>query len=281
MQEMTPDEATVALYKCIYHNERNTTLEDVQRYVEAGARLRDIETRYGPPLLWALCNMCSPPILKYLIEKGGIDWTYKKGRYISYSEDEPWFYIDCITYHTYKNELIRTWHFYRLTYKDINQELINMFKIHNIPEHRYKKHLATIPSKDDEESYYSYTCLCNTRKQLCGEGYLEQMCELFGVTPDELENGILDLPDKMFDMSLLPKEDKPYCWNHSMDNPHIKMRGFFAFAELKIEKIYKEYSDELEKSYEGYESDESDESEQKESNEKESPYKCTISTSNV
>ncbi len=60
---MTPDEATVELYKCIDKNGKTTSLEEVQRYVEAGARLRDVETLYGPPLLYALRNRCRPPVL--------------------------------------------------------------------------------------------------------------------------------------------------------------------------------------------------------------------------
>jgi hypothetical protein len=245
---MTPDEATVALYKCIYNNHSNTTLEDVKKYVKAGARLRDIETLYGPPLLCALENRCSPPILKYLIKKGGIDWSYKKGRYIEYAEDEPWFEIECITYHTFKNELIRLWHYCKVTYKVLNQELINMFKIHNIPEEKYKEHLIMVPTKyeGDPELYDIYLSICKERKYRYGETYLEEVCDLFGVTPEELENGILELLDSIFDTSLLPKEDKPYCWNHLMDIPNDKPRGYFMHAGIDIEKVYNEDSNESE-----------------------------------
>lgn len=270
---MTPDEATVALYNCIYTNGRNTTLEEIQRYVEAGAHLHNVETQYGPPLLFALECLCELPILKYLIEKGGIDWEYKKGRYIHLSEDDPaWFAIKCITYHSIKNELIRTWHHYKVTYKDLNQELINMFKIHAIPEKRYKKYLLRVPTKDDKdkEEYYVYTTVCNARRRRVSETYLEQICELFGVTPEELENGVLDLPDTVLDTSLLPVEDKPFCWNQLKDNPQDKLRGCFFFAELPILKRYNqgvdnEYSNEyaesnIEYSDKSSESGESDES---------------------
>ena len=48
---MTPDEATVELYKYMNKQGTNSRLNDIQKFVEAGARLRDIETLYGPPLL--------------------------------------------------------------------------------------------------------------------------------------------------------------------------------------------------------------------------------------
>jgi hypothetical protein len=260
---MTPDEATVALYKCIDKNDRDTTLEDVKRYVEAGARLRDVETLYGPPLLHALNNLCKIPILKYLIEKGGIDWSYKKGRYIEYAEDEPWFYIDCITYHTFKNELIRIWHYCNVTFKVLNQELINMFKIHAIPEEKYKEYLLKVPTEYDEDVgfYDDYMSICKGRKYRYGETYLEELCELFSVTPEELENGILELPDSIFDTSLLPVEDKPYCWNHVMDTSHNKPRAYFMYAGIDIEVIYNEDS--------------------KQSDTEESSEECTVTTSNV
>jgi len=238
---MTPDEATVALYKCMYYNEHKTKLEEVKQYVEAGARLRDIETLYGPPLLCALENMCPITVLNYLIEKGGIDWSYKKGGYLHYSEDDPWFEIMCIKYHTYRNELIRLWHYCKVTYKELNQELVNMFKIHDISEELYKNHLMHVPKKEDSdiELYEEYSGLRNARRHRYGETYPEEVCKLFGVTPEELENGILDLPDSIFDISLLPKEDKPYCWNHFM-TPGYKMYGHFMFAILDIDYLYNE-----------------------------------------
>jgi hypothetical protein len=123
-----------------------------------------------------------------------------------------------------------------------------MFKIHQIPEEDFKKHLLRVPTKYDSDIdfYEIYLSICKAREYMYGETYLEEVCELFGVTPEELENGILDLPDSIFDISLLPKEDKPYCWNHFMDRPDDKPRGYFMHAGIDIEKIYNEDSQESE-----------------------------------
>jgi len=230
---MTPDEATVALYKCISNNREKTLIEEVKQYVEAGARLRDIETLYGPPLLCALENMCPIPILNYLIEKGGIVWSYKKGKYLFYSETEPTISLITITYNTIRNQLIYLWHFCKGSRKADNQVLLNIFKIYNIPEEEYKYKLFRYPYKVDENykpEYYDeefctelnlmhearYKRIC---RQYGGESYARQVCELFNVTPEELEDGILELPTKKYDIKLLPKEDKPYCWDHYIDKP--------------------------------------------------------------
>jgi hypothetical protein len=230
---MTPDEATVALYKCMYNNNRNTSLEDVKQYVEAGARLRDVETLYGPPLLFALKQRCKPSILNYLIEKGGIDWSYKKGKYIFYSETEPTITLVTITYNTIRNELIYLWHFCKGSRKADNQVLLNIYKIHNVPEEEYKYKLFRYPYKVNENynpEYYDdefctelnlmHEARCNRiSRQYGGESYAREVCELFGVTPEELEDGILELPEKKYDVTLLPKEDKPYCWNEHIHKP--------------------------------------------------------------
>ncbi len=219
---MTPDEATVELYKCIFKNRENTALEDVQRYVEAGARLRDIETLYGPPLLFALESTCKIPILKYLIEKGGIDWSYKKGYYLYHFEMEPPVYFISISYNTYMNQLIHMWHNCKGSFNAKNQELLNIYQDNNISEDKYKDMLYK-PIDEylnyDIEIYELYKARHETILQECGETYAEQVCALFGVTQDELENGSIELPNKSYDTSLLPAEDKPYCWNNLMDKP--------------------------------------------------------------
>jgi hypothetical protein len=243
---MTPDEATVELYKYIYENEHNTTLEDVQRYVEAGARLRDIETLYGPPLLLALYSKCRIPILKYLIEKGGIDWSYKKGKYMFYSEMEPAITLISITYNTFMNELIHTWHFCKGGRKADNQELMNIYRAKKVPKEECKNIVFRYPYEVDE--YYNdedfckelnqmYEARCNRiRKQYGGEEYARQVCELFGVTPEELEDGILELPEKYYDISLLPKEDKPYCWNMHINEPFGRpYDNIFIFYDVEDE----------------------------------------------
>ena len=75
------------------------------------------------------------------------------------------------------------------------------------------------------------------------------------------ENGILELPDSVFDTSLLPVEDKPYCWNYFMDTSHKRPRGYFMHAGLDIEGVYNEDS--------------------KQSDTEESSEECTVTTSNV
>ena len=251
MQKMTPDEATVELYKCIYENEHNTTLEDVQRYVEAGARLRDIETLYGPPLLFALEQMCKPSILKYLIEKGGIDWSYKKGKYMFYSETEPIITLLSISYNTFRNGLIHMWHFCKGSRKADNQELMNIYRANKVPEETYKNMVFRYPYKVDEEydtEYYDeefckelnlmHEGRCNRiRRQYGGESYARAVCELFGFTAEELEDGILELPEKDYDRTLLPAEDKPYCWNEYIDKPvgHA-FDNLFIFHDVEDEE---------------------------------------------
>ena len=222
MQKMTPDEATVELYKCIYENEHNTTLEDVQRYVEAGARIRDIETLYGPPLLFALEQMCKPSILKYLIEKGGIDWSYKKGYYLYHFEMDPPIYFISISYNTYMNQLIHMWHNCKGSFNADNQELMNIYRDNNISEDKYKDMLYKPIDEylnHNTDDYQLYKTRHDTILQQCGETYAEQVCDLFGVTSEQLENGILELPEKSYDITLLPPEDKPYCWNYLIDKP--------------------------------------------------------------
>jgi hypothetical protein len=225
---MSPDEATIELYKYMYYGREKATLEDVQRYVEAGARLRDIETLYGPPLLLALYSKCKIPILKYLIEKGGIDWSYKKGKYMFYSETEPTITLLSITYNTFMNELIHTWHFCKGSRKADNQELMNIYRANKVPEEKYRYMLYQYPVEVDE--YYDeefckelnlmYEARCDRiHNQYGGEAYARKVCTLFGVTPEKLEYGILELPEKDFDISLLPKEGKPYCWNENIDKP--------------------------------------------------------------
>jgi hypothetical protein len=239
MQEMTPDEASVALYKCMYYNRQYTSLEEVQQYVEAGARLRDIETLFGPPLLCALNSMCKPPILKYLIEKGGIDWEYKKGKYTFYSEVEPTITLLYITYNTILNELIHMWHFCKGSYKADNQVLRAFYRINKITDEKYnyKYKLFRYPFEVDE--YYDeefckelnivHEERCKRIRETYGETYAQEVCELFGITPEELEDGILELPEKTYDKTLLPAEDKPYCWNNYMHKP-----VGYAFHELFI-----------------------------------------------
>ena len=225
---MTPDEATVALYKCMYYNKDKSTLEEVKRYVEAGAYLRDIETLYGPPLLCALENLCRPPILKYLIEKGGIDWSYKKGKYTFYSEIEPTITLVYITYNTIQNELIHLWHFCKGSRKADNQVLLNFYRVNKYPKENWKYKLFRYPVEVDEhydedfcrEINLAHEGRCkHIYEQYGGESYAREVCELFGVTPEELEDGILELPEKTYDISLLPAEDKPYCWNEYIDTP--------------------------------------------------------------
>ena len=252
---MTPDEATVELYKCIHKNGKNTSLEDVQRYVEAGAHLRNVETLFGPPLLCALEHLCKPPILKYLIEKGGIDWEYKKGKYTFYSETEPTITLVYITYNTIRNELIHLWHFCKGSRKADNQILTAFYRINKITDkkYNYKYKLFRYPFEVDEyydEEYCKelnmmHEARCNRiRIQYGGEAYAREVCELFSLTPEELEDGVLELPEKTYDKSLLPAEDKPYCWNNYMDKPvGYAFHELFIFPDSENEESDAEYSE--------------------------------------
>jgi hypothetical protein len=211
---MTPDEATIELYKYIYKNHWNSTVEGIQPFVEAGARLRDIETLYGPPLLYALSSKCSIPVLKYLIEKGGIDWNYKKGHFRYYLEDVPQLHHVSIMYNTIRNELLHLWHSCKGSYTIVDYELIRTYEWNGYSKEKYNKRLYRTNIDDTEIKDYKKEAIKLQEK--FGD-YPLQVCELFGVTPEELENGIPELPENTYDKSLLPKEDKSYCWNHIME----------------------------------------------------------------
>lgn len=213
---MTPDEATIELYKYIYKNHRNSTVEGIQPLVEAGARLRDIETLYGPPLLHALSSKCSIPVLKYLIEKGGIDWNYKKGHFQYYLEDAPQLHHISIMYNTIRNELLHLWHYCKGSYIIVDYELIHTYESNGQSKEKYNKRLYRTHIDNTEIKDYKKEAI--KLQQEFGD-YPLQVCELFGVTSEELENGIPELPENTYDTSLLPKEDKSYCWNDLMDDP--------------------------------------------------------------
>lgn len=224
---MTPDEATVALYKYMNKHRTNSKLEDIQPLVEAGARLRDIETLYGPPLLYALVCLCNIDILKYLIEKGGIDWSYKKGYYRYYLEDIPQIEYTVILYNTLKNQLLSLWHFCKGSHVLDDYVLEYMFKLHGYTEEQYDRYLyrthidCTIP--------VNYKKVALQRQEKYGS-YILKVCELFGVTSEELESSVPELPDNLFDITLLPAEDKPYCWNTLMYEP-----VGYAYNPLKVD----------------------------------------------
>jgi hypothetical protein len=213
---MTPDEATVELYKYMHKHGSNSKLEEIQRFVEAGARLRDIETLYGPPLLYALECLCNIDILKYLIEKGGIDWSYKKGYYRYYFEDIPQIQYTLIIYNTLKNQLIHLWHFCKGSHVIDDYVLEFMFKSHGYMEEQYDRYLyrthidCTIP--------VNYKEMVSQRQEKYGS-YILKVCKLFDITSEELESSVPELPDHLFDITLLPAEDKPYCWNTLMYEP--------------------------------------------------------------
>jgi hypothetical protein len=213
---MSPDEATVALYKYLHKHGSKSTLEEIQRFVEAGARLRDIETLYGPPLLYTLSLLCSIDILKYLIEKGGIDWSYKKGHFQYYFEDAPQLHYICIMYNTFKNQLLHVWHYCKGSYKIIDYELIHIYEKSGYTFDTYKRWLYR--THIDNTEFKDYKKEAIERQQHFGD-YPLQVCKLFGVTPEQLEDGIPELPEHMYKHSLLPKENKLYCWNNFMEDP--------------------------------------------------------------
>jgi hypothetical protein len=213
---MTPDEATVELYKYIHTHGSKSRLNDIQKYVEAGARLSNIETLYGPPLLYALNCLCDISILKYLIEKGGIDWSYKKGHYEYYFEDYPCIQFIPILYNTFQNALLQLWHFCKGSHDLDDNVLEFIFKSHGYKEEEYKNYLYN--SHLDCTVPVNYKKVALQRQETYNE-YILQVCELFGVSPENLETGVLELPDHPFDITLLPAEDKPYCWNTLMDKP--------------------------------------------------------------
>jgi hypothetical protein len=213
---MTPDEATVELYKYMHKHRSSSTLEEIQRFVEAGARLRDIETLYGPPLLYALNCLCNIDVLKYLIEKGGIDWSYKKGHFQYYLEDAPQLHHVSIMYNTFWNELLHMWHYCKGSYKIVDYELIRIFERNGYTIETYKRWLYR--THIDNTEFRDYKKEAIERQTLYGD-YPLQVCMLFGVTPEQLEDGLPDLPEHTNKHSLLPKEDKPYCWNNFMKNP--------------------------------------------------------------
>jgi hypothetical protein len=224
---MTPDEATVELYKYMNKQGTNSKLNDIQKFVEAGARLRDIETLYGPPLFYAIECLCNIDILKYLIEKGGIDWSYKKGYYKYYFEDNPQIQYTLIIYNTLKNQLIDLWHFCKGSHVHDDYVLEFMFKSHGYVKDQYNRYLyrthidCTIPVNYKEVAI---------QRQETYKDYILKVCELFGVTPEELETSVLELPDNLFDITLLPAEDKPYCWNTLMYEP-----VGYAYNPLKVD----------------------------------------------
>jgi hypothetical protein len=223
---MTPDEATVELYKYMHKHGASSALEEIQRFVEAGARLRDIETLYGTPLLYALKCMCNIPILNYLIEKGGIDWSYKKGHYEYYFEDYPQLYYIPILYNSFRNVLIGVWHFCKGSHRIHDYVLEFIFKYHGYTENDYKRYLYR--NNLDNNVPVDHRKIALERQEMFKD-YIYQVCELFGVTPEELDTWYPDLPDQPFDISLLPAEDKPYCWNDLMEEP-----VGYAYSPLKV-----------------------------------------------
>jgi hypothetical protein len=210
------NEATQELYKTIYYGKENTNLEDVIKCVENGAYLTGITSSYGIPLLYAMNEWCSPNIIKYLAEKGGVDWDYKvpfKVEYYAYYPDLKHIIdIDYISYNSIKNLLI-----------DLKYSLENNPIIQNIIFKKYKNENPKFKYISQKPKKYLMNENINEKINKYIE-YLKEYCNILNINYNDLHyrdyiicepityNYIMD------ENGFIPLDDNPYNWKPKYNN---------------------------------------------------------------
>jgi hypothetical protein len=210
------NKATKELYKLIYYEGKNTKIEDVKKCVEDGAYLTGIRTTYGIPLLYAMYKLCSPDIIAYLVEKGGLDWNYKeplRAEYYNYHSDIKLIVdIDFITYDSIMNYLID------VKYSHNNNPILD-----NIMLKQYKKELPRFQYKK-KKPIKNYIM---NEDDLLNISYLKEYCKILNVRYEDIHYKNYLSPEFVrYDhykdyKDYFPKDDQPYCWkptNKNTDN---------------------------------------------------------------
>jgi hypothetical protein len=235
---MTPNQATRELYKLFedrFFEDRSTMLErvtydKVKTLIDAGARLTGIDAIGGISIIWALEFKYDISIIRLLAESGGIDMDYITAicgsidyyswhcdkhpdnrnecddncRYES-EEDEPFGYciiIDkrVILYKSIKNSLIKLYH------SAIGSNYVFNTLIKECYRQGYSWFNEIVILQDtnivDEEKYK----------------YVEQCCEIFNITIDELKHMKLDIPPDMRDSHDVPINNHSYNYPNCMDD---------------------------------------------------------------
>jgi hypothetical protein len=211
------NKATKELYRILYKiekREKKAKLEDIKKCVEDGAYLNGIRVYYGLPLLYAISILCPPDIIAYLVEKGGIDWTYKEPVKSDYYRIHPnkryRLYFTYIFYYSIMNVLISKKYYYtnnghilkNLTFRQFKKECPRFKYFKQTPKHIFimgKKSIQTIK-------------------------LLKEYCKILNIKYEDLHHKNFELPDVVhYDDErdygdYFPKDDQPYYYDPENDD---------------------------------------------------------------
>ncbi len=229
---MTPNQATRELYK-LFEDElsriETVTYDKVKTLIDAGARLTGINAMGGIPIIWALRFKYDISIVRLLAESGGIDMDYITTEYESidyYSEyclkhpdnrnecdnncryesqeEEPFGYCiiiekSIVVYASIRNYLIKLYH------EAIGSNYVFNTLIRECYRQGYMWFNEIVILQDtnivDEEKYK----------------YVEQCCDIFNITIDELKYMELSIPPDMEDTYDIPINNHTYNYPNCMD----------------------------------------------------------------
>ena len=209
-QSYTKDEATQELYKVIFYNKEKTKLEDIQWLVEQRCYLSGITAIYGLPLVHALKMNCDKEIIRYLVEKCGIDSNDK-----NICIDEVYQYKKYFSKktNTHLTGITFTLSYYR--YNTVKNYFINLYKRINGDSKMFTAICNRIIDErgwgEKEELNPLYVSFGEEGR----EAYIEkirELCEICKINYDELKNETFELPDNIVDCEI-PQDTQSYNWN--------------------------------------------------------------------
>jgi hypothetical protein len=214
---MTPNQATRELYKLFQENtikHKNVTYDKVKELIDAGARLTGIEVYGGIPIMYALRFKYDISVIRLLAESGGadmnlitpicgsIDYCFGYcdkhpdgdcGYNICYESQDDWPF----GYHLQMDENMVELSSIKYILLKLYHQAIGSNYIFNTTIKEYYRQgylrwddivLLQDTNIVDEENYK----------------YLEQCCEIFNITIDELKHMEYELPPDMRDFDSFP-----------------------------------------------------------------------------
>jgi hypothetical protein len=175
-------ELTSILFSILNTKKENTKLTDIMDLIEKGVLLT-FNTKYrSTPLMSAIKNMCTIDVVKYIIEKGGIDWDSK------IIEESFIMFIGHSTEYLYYNNLHMC-----------------LYKLYNYSTKNYNKFYKQISEEMFKQGYTESLIKIRNkgRKKIFDKkvyDLLLQYCEALNIKHWMLDKTPIQFPEKMCDV---------------------------------------------------------------------------------
>lgn len=220
---MTPHEATRELYRLIFTYKDKLLYDDVKICINSGALLKNIESSYGIPLLFAINSKCNYDIIELLANSGGVDFdnktpTFSNIWYDFTPQPPPDVICDDLYFESLESNILDVDFIY---YNSLYTCLLQLYHMSiNSPEFEVQTLHALVKrgiiEYKDIVEFPSTMTLCDQEIKTLHTRF-ETLCKICDVNPNDIKSRRYDFPPDMLAFNTIPKNRNSYNWSYDRD----------------------------------------------------------------